>query len=73
MQEIKMLIQGHAKEFKRRISNRMDAIKTEYDAVLPPISNEDRNEVQTMIKQGISQAPKREVAKGVELDMDDYC
>ena len=73
VQEIKMLIQGHAKEFKRRISNRMDAIKTEYDAVLPPISNEDRNEVQTMIKQGISQAPKREVAKGVELDMDDYC
>ena len=46
-----MLMQGHAKEFKQRISNRMDAIKTEYDAVLPPISNEDRNEVQNMIKQ----------------------
>lgn len=73
VQEIKMLIQSHAKEFKRRISNRMDAIKTEYDAVLPPISNEDRNEVQNMIKQGISQAPKREVAKGLELDVDDYC
>ena len=49
-QEIKMLTQGHAKEFKQRISNTMDAIKTEYDAVLPPISKEDRNEVQSMIK-----------------------
>ena len=46
-----MLMQGHAKEFKQRISNRMDSIKTEYDAVLPPTSNEDRNEVQNMIKQ----------------------
>ena len=57
----------------QRISNRMDAIKTEYDAVLPPIFSEDRNEVQNMIKQGNSQAPEREVAKGVELDIDDYC
>ena len=33
MQQIKMLIQDHAKDFQRRIPYRMDAIETEYDAV----------------------------------------
>ena len=65
VQGIKMLIQDHAKAFKQRVFDRMNAIKLEYDAGLPPISIEDQNEIQNMIKQATKSAPEETVAEGV--------
>ena len=70
VQEIKMLTKRHGKEFKQKTSDRMNAIELEYDAVLPPISKEDQDEILNIIKQGISQAPERAVWKGIELEID---
>ena len=60
-----MLIQDHAKAFKQRVFDRMNVIKLEYDAGLPPISIEDQNEIQNMIKQATKSAPEETVVEGV--------
>ncbi|XP_057292484.1 uncharacterized protein LOC130621183 [Hydractinia symbiolongicarpus] len=67
---IKKLISDHNKEFKRKINNRMNAIKDEFKQALPPLDENESKKIKSLAREAITEAPTR--ATATEEDMDQY-
>ncbi|XP_057293203.1 uncharacterized protein LOC130621863 [Hydractinia symbiolongicarpus] len=59
---IKKLISDHNKEFKRKINNRMNAIKNEFKQALPPLDENELQKVKSLARKAITEAPTRATA-----------